>query len=223
MKTKIKKRNTDITEGLFVHNMLCELANGCSAVQAADSFGQHGIISQELYDYVYELIGNGELKVGHGWIMNVHNSVGFSSHNESYFFTYEGEITPFGGEVTPFDAELVHHFCMVECSYTIFEGGYKFDSRNEKTYNLYIPWYDVQIDQDVNKEGMQRVNVEVRTPAFAKAMPLDEYAKLVGMISKHSFIPHLAMRITYFNKSGIEKIEKKMLELALKKYNKKPE
>ena len=216
MKTKIKKRNTDITEGLFVHKMLHELANECSAVQAVDSFGVHGIISQELYDYVYELIGNGELKVGHGWIMNVHNSVGFNSRNESYFFTYEGEVTPF-------DNELVHHFCMLECSYTIFEGGYKFDSRNEKTYNLYIPWYDAQIDQDVNKDGMQRVNVEVRTPAFANAMPLDEYAKLVGMISKHSFIPHLAIRITYFNKSGIEKIEKKMLELALKKYNKKPE
>lgn len=82
MKTNIKKRSID---GFFVHNMLCELANGCSAVQSADSLGQNGIISQELYDYVYELIDSGELKIAHGWIMNAHNSVGFISHNESYF------------------------------------------------------------------------------------------------------------------------------------------
>lgn len=212
MKTNIKKRSID---GFFVHNMLCELANGCSAVQAADSLGQNGIISQELYDYVYELIDSGELKIAHGWIMNAHNSVGFISHNESYFFTYEGEITPFEGE-------SVHHFSMLECSYTVFKDGFKFGTKNEKTYRLYIPWYDVQIDQEINR-GMQRVNVEVRTPAFAKAMPVNEYVKLIEMTSKYSFIPQLALSITYFNKSGIEKIEKKMLELALKKYDEKPE
>lgn len=214
MKTNIKKSN--ITDGLFVHNMLCELANGCSAVQAADSFGQHGIISQELYDYVYELIGNGELMIRRGWIVNVHNSVGFSSHNESHFFTYEGELTPF-------EADPVHPFCMVKCSYTVFEGGFKFDKRNEKTYNLYIPWYDVQIDQIITGEEPHSVSVEVKTPIFARAMPVNEYAKLMEMISKYSFIPQLSIEITYFNKSGIEKIEKKMLELALEKYKQKPE
>lgn len=213
MKTNIKKRSIDV---FFVHNMLYELMNGCSAVQVADSHSlcRHGIVSQELYDYVYELIDSGELKIGHGWVMNVHNSIGFSN-NESYFFTYEGEITPF-------EAESVHHFSMLECSYTVFEDGFKFSGGNEKTYSLYIPWYDVQIDQEIN-HGMQRVNVEVKTPAFAKAMPVNEYAKLIEMMSKYSFIPKLTMRITYFNKSGIEKIEKKMLELALKKYNEKPE
>lgn len=217
MKTNIKKMSID---GLFVHNLLSELINGCSAVQGAGSLGQYSIIPQELYDYVYDLIDKDELKIVHGWLMNVHNSVGFRYERESYDFTYEGEVEPFG-------TELIHHFCMVECSYTVFEDGFfkdfKFTKGNEKTYNLYIPWYDVQIEQNVNNAGLQSIRMNVNTTAFAKAMPVNEYSKLMEMMSKYCFIPQLTIRFKCFNKSGIEKIEKKMLELALKKYNEKPE
>lgn len=72
-------------------------------------------------------------------------------------------------------------------------------------------------DMFLAPDGGMRMKCRVSMSDFASYMTPERYAKYAAIVRDNRMIPCIVVEVTYFNKSGVDALVAKMLELAVKR------